>query len=522
MTNTQTTTKTNHYFRVLVMLAVLAMMTSLLVASAARPAHASTTFFVNSVGDQSDAVTGGSCDVDPQAQGNQCTLRAAIQDANNTLGADQIDFSIAGTQVHTIFPQSPLPQINGQTSIDGYSQPGAAPNTLAQGDNAVINVELDGRSAGANVRGLLFAQASNSGVWGLAIDNFSGSGIEVDGGLGVRIEGNFIGTEPTGTVDRGNGGFGVLLAPAGASNNGGAHTVGGDEPSERNVISGNARDGVVISFSRSNVVQGNYIGTDKDGTDTLTNDDMGNSGSGVLIDRSGNNTIGGSAAGLGNVISNSDSRGVFIDASSDDKVLGNRIGTDRTGTKNLGNFLSGVEIRDSSNNAVGDGTAGGSNTVAFSGKEGVLIDGSSTANSVLSDSIFSNARLGINLQGGFEGASGVTANDPGDVDNGANGLQNRPVLSSAKTVSGTTTIVGKLSSAPSTTYRIQFFSNASGNEGKKLIGQKTITTDGSGDRSFTFQPAGKVAAGRTVTATATNASTHETSEFSAARTVVSA
>jgi hypothetical protein len=523
MTNTRTTTtKTNHYFGALVAL-VATLAASLLVASA-NPAHASTVFTVNSEGDQTDAIIGGSCDVDLGTTGDQCTLRAAIEDSNTTPGADQIVFNIPGTQVHTIFPNRPLPPITGQTSIDGYSQqPGASPNTLAQGDNAVIKVQLDGSFAGTGANGLTFVtdsvhDASNSGVQGLAINNFSAKGVEVDGGLGVRITGNFIGTDATGTVDRGNGSSGVSLLGSNASA-GGAHVVGGDEPAERNVISGNGGDGVNIFLSRSNVVQGNYIGTDNDGTDTLTNDDLGNSGSGVSIEQSGNNTVGGSTAELGNVISNSDSRGVVITSSSDDKVFGNRIGTDRTGTKNLGNFLASVEIRGSSNTTVGDGTAGGSNTVAFSGKEGVLISGSSSGNSVLRNSIFSNARLGINLAGGFEDAAGVTANDPGDVDSGPNGLQNRPVLSSAKTNSGTTTIQGNLSSAPGVTYKLQFFSNASGNEGRTFMGQKSVTTGADGKVKFTFKPARKVAVGSTVTSTATNTATHNTSEFSAPRTV---
>src|SRR5215212_7385536 len=104
---------------------------------------------------------------------------------------------------------------------------------------------------------------------------------------------------------------------------------------------------------------------------------------------------------------------------------------------------------------------------------------------------------------------------------GANALQNFPVITSAKTVSGKTTIKGKLNSRPNSGYLIQFFSNPSGDEGQKFIGQKSVTTDGSGNTSFTFTPSSVVKVGQTVTATATKDSNGNTSEFSAPRTVAS-
>jgi CSLREA domain-containing protein len=516
-----------YFYRMSMAAAVLVLVTSLLVVSAARSAQASSPFVVNSAGDQQDANTAdGVC---LTLSGASCTLRAAIQQANANPGADTINFNHPNSFAF-IQPQSPLPQITEQTTIDGYTQPGSSPNTLAQGDNAAIRVQLDGRSAG-NTSGLIFNEASNSIVQGLAINNFSRDGIAVVGGLGVRIRGNFIGTDEFGTSDQGNGEHGVDLRSSFASA-GGAHFVGGDSPASRNVISGNGRDGVSISESSSNVVQGNYIGTDKDGTDALTNDDMGNDDLGVGIDQSANNTIGGPAAGQGNVISNSDSVGVFIGRSTGNVVLGNRIGTDRTGKKDLGNLFVGLEISGSSNTEIGNGTAEGSNTIAFSGHEGVdvtegggAVPGNTNANTVSGNSIFSNAGLAINLRGGLEDFLGRTANDTGDVDIGPNSLQNKPVLTSAKTVSGKTIIKGRLNSAGNVPYIVQFYSNPRGtNEGAKFIGQKIVSTDASGDATFRFKPSKKVAAGRTITATATrdffNVPT-DTSEFSAAKKVIS-
>jgi hypothetical protein len=109
----------------------------------------------------------------------------------------------------------------------------------------------------------------------------------------------------------------------------------------------------------------------------------------------------------------------------------------------------------------------------------------------------------------------------GDVDAGPNNLQNNPMLTSAKTVSGKTTIAGKLESTAGQTFTIEFYANpADTDEGKTFVGEKTITTTVGGIRSFTFSPTTAVKVGQAITATATNDSTHDTSEFSAPRTVV--
>jgi titin len=164
-------------------------------------------------------------------------------------------------------------------------------------------------------------------------------------------------------------------------------------------------------------------------------------------------------------------------------------------------------------NIVGDGTSGGSNTIAFNDGNGVRVatfgGPPTTGNRVRSNSIFSNDGLGIDLNG-----DGRTLNDPKDPDTGANNLQNFPVLTSATTTSsGATTIQGVLNSAPNRTFLVQFFANPSGeNEGKKFIGQRTVSTDAAGNVSFSFIPGQAVPVGQNVTATATSGS--NTSEFS--------
>ena len=487
---------------------------------AAQPAHAATTFTVNDTRDSPDAssIAGGTCDIDVFIIGDQCTLRAAIQQANATTGADTINFAIPGTGVKTIAVGAaglgPLPTITDPVTINGYTQPGSSPNTLAVGDNAVLKIELAGNGAIGSALEITHVSGS-SVIKGLVINRF-GEGIDIHGDtVGNRIEGNFIGTDPSGTIDKGNTDDGVNIF-GGASEN----VVGGTAPAARNVISGNTFNAVFVSGANNNMIQGNYVGTDKTGTKALANGDGPGGGAAVSINNSSGNTVGGTTAGARNLISGNKSDGVaiFDSRSQDNEVLGNRIGTTANGTGALGNGGAGVFIQ-GSNNSVGNGTAGGSNTIAFNGKDGVEVQ-FGTGNAISRNSIFSNVGLGIDLVGGVEDAAGRTANDLDDPDQGPNTLQNKPVLSSAKTVSGKTTIKGALNSGhQGFDYLIQFYSNPSGtDEGKKFIGQKIVTTDGIRNATFTFSPATAVSAGQTITATATDSFVGH-SEFSAPKTV---
>ena len=175
-------------------------------------------------------------------------------------------------------------------------------------------------------------------------------------------------------------------------------------------------------------------------------------------------------------------------------VQGNAIGTDVTGTSPLGNALAGVAVV---GNAIG--------------------------NAILTNTIFGNARLGIDL-----GADGVTPNDLGDGDTGPNNLQNFPVLTSAISTGGTTTVQGTLNSRPGTTpgsggvYRIEFFASGVADpsgfgQGQFFLGFINVTTDASGNASFSFNTP-TPASGQFITATATSIDSDQgsnnTSEFS--------
>ena len=495
------------------------------------PAQAATTFTVNSTADAPDAfTTSNTCDTDVFTSGDQCTLRAAIQQANATAGADAINFAISGTGVKTIAVGSSglgeLPTITEQVTINGYTQPGASPNTKTVGNDASLKIVLDGtNSSGRRGSGLEIQNASNSVIKGLVVNRFTTQGINIAGNsVGTRIEGNFIGTDPSGTLDRGNGNDGVGLFDGPSQT-----VIGGTTPAARNLISANDDQGIDLGNSSSpgalpeeHRIQGNYIGTDRSGTK-----DLGNRFCGVSLLETSANTVGGTTAASRNLVSGNNA-GVCLFDASDTKVLGNRIGTTASGTGALGNDLSGVEIFGSGSfNSLGDGTAAGSNTIGFNAKDGVIVGGTTLGNRISRNSIFSNGGFGIDLIGpGETNSTDVsTPNDPGDADSGPNGLQNKPVISSAKTSSTETTINGKLSSVPDTLYRVEFYSNPSGNEGKKFLGSKLVSTDASGNATFTFSPASKVSAGQTVTATARaellELTAVGTSEFSAPTKVAS-
>ncbi len=194
-------------------------------------------------------------------------------------------------------------------------------------------------------------------------------------------------------------------------------------------------------------------------------------------------------------------------------VQGNFIGTDVNGTAALGNSSAGVYVFGASNNTIGGILSGEPDTIAFNGAGGVVVNGG-TGNGILSNSIFANIGLGIDL-----GDDGVTLNDTGDGDSGSNNLQNFPVLTSLTIASGNTTIDGSLNSAANTAFRVEFFASEtadpSGNgEGQTFLGSKDVTTDGSGNAAFTavlpvLSPAGQAV----ITATATDPN-NNTSEFS--------
>src|SRR5208337_3951679 len=188
------------------------------------------------------------------------------------------------------------------------------------------------------------------------------------------------------------------------------NTVGGAGEPARNIISGNVGDGVrIIDSSSANLVQGNFIGTNLDGTQRF-----GNLGNGVEINSfSSANTIGGTTEAARNVISGNGLDGILIQLSPANPepgnyVQGNYIGTDQSGTNSLGNLHNGVSILDAPNNLIGGILTGAGNVISGNGQDGILIV---TIN-------VSSGSTGDLVQGNFIGTDATGANPLGNQDNG--------------------------------------------------------------------------------------------------------
>lgn len=272
--------------------------------------------------------------------------------------------------------------------------------------------------------------------------------------------------------------------------------------------------GIILQGGGENVIAGNIIGTNVTYDTGIGNRD------GVYIFNSADNTVGGTTLPDRNIIGGNTDDGVNFEGAGafGNVVVGNVIGTDPSGNVNLGNAGDGVKISNtSSDNVVGGTEPGAGNLIAFNHGRGVYSERDTTfatGNSILGNSMRANNGLGIDLDG-----ENVTANDAGDTDEGANHLQNFPVLTQAETVTGSVSIAGAFNSSSDTDYRIEFFANescdTSGNgEGERFIGAVDVTTDGTGDASIDATFAVDVEAGEWITATATDAD-HNTSEFSA-------
>lgn len=417
-----------------------------------------------------------------------------------------------------------------------------ATGNLIQGN--FIGTDATGANAlTTNGTGIIVLGANDTLIGGTTpaarnIISGNGTGISVGGGAtNVGIQGNYIGTNPAGTVALGNRFGGVSID--GANNN----TVGGTSAGAGNVISasvgiGGSKNGVTISNSTGNKVQGNFIGTNAAGNAAL-----GNAASGVVIFNSSNSLVGGAGLNARNVISANGEDGVRITTSGgnvapNNVVQGNYIGTDVTGTVNFGNGSAGVNVANVDNNIVGGTGAGEGNLIAFNGVatpsfgNGVRVTGGTvdgvfhgTGNRIRGNSIFSNARLGIDLVVNNENTE-VTANDSCDADTGTNKLQNYPVITSANNAGGSTVINGTLNSTASTAFNIDFFSSqscdSSGNgEGQNYLGSTTVNTDAGCNAGFSVTLPVGIYGNSSITATATDPAGN-TSEFSSCAALAAA
>lgn len=349
--------------------------------------------------------------------------------------------------------------------------------------------------------------SSNTGS-GVAIIQSVAPGASATGNL---VQRNFIGTDATGQAALSNGQNGVTIN--GASGN----TIGG--PSGGNVLSGNTGAGVFISGGASgNSVRENNIGVDIFSSVSVPNSTgveidsspgntvggtvsggknliSGNNGNGVSIRGSAstgnivrgnfigtdsdaigtipntengvaifsgalNNTIGGTGVDTGNVISGNGGSGVFISDSFSNIVLGNMIGTDSSGTMAASNGGNGISIRGGANTLIGGVSTGAGNIIAFNNG---LHGGVSILDADIQGTgthVVGNSIFSNAVLGINIGDDGVTPNDPGDGDAGPNNVQNFPVLSTAASGGGFTVVQGTLNSTANTTFTLGFYSSS--------------------------------------------------------------
>ncbi len=510
---------------------------------------------INSEGDAVDLAPGdGFCDTGNSVviSGQnvpECTLRAAILEANAHPGADRLIYDPNGPNAtpgsYHIKPGSALPAVTERVVLGGL--PGAT------------DVELDGLAAGAGTNGLRFAfGASGSEVRRMVIYLYR-DGIFVDGADEVVIVDSVVGTDRSDSTVLGNFGAGIHYKNA----DGGR--IGGTAPGEGNHVAGNDGSGILIETSSGVLVQGNLIGTTSDGSAPLPNGSHG-----VELSDSTGSTVGGTEPLAQNIISGNGGAGVALLSKADDnEVLGNRIGTDLTGSAAVPNAKSGILVgNDGHDNVIAENLVSGNtqhgvliegaftrrnalsanrigtdftgdaplangghgvfirndahanrigkpdrNRIAFNTGDGIRVTGAeSVDNRFDQNEIFSNGGLGIDL-----GGDGVTVNDLGDGDSGPNNRQNFPLITS---YDDTGFARGSLSTVPNTGFLIDLFASASCDpsghgEAERYIGFAVALSDASGEALWTAPP-GFDPARPVLTATAIRVgSKEETSELSA-------
>ena len=419
--------------------------------------------------------------------------------------------------------------VSGTVTVGGA---GPGDGNLISG-NVFNQVSLDGLSAGTvagNVIGLnaagnsaLVPGANAAGVTGVEVN---GPGATIGGATnGARnvisgqrdaiilraagdnavIRRNYLGTDVSGTTAIG-GRYGVWIDHSSGTD------IGGANPSDRNIISGNF-SGVHVdgAGADSNTIRNNYIGTDVTGTA-----DLGNSNAGVVLFNGSTNTLVGGSTTEGNLISGNPI-GVYATFGTTGNILnGNKIGPTATGAGGIGNN-TGVLVVDTSTVSIGENY---SNTIAHNTGVGVQVQTTTGQAKIRMNDIYSNGGLGIDL----DPPAGKDTNDAGDADDNAGGRpnngQNYPVITSAVSNG---TIDFSLDSKQGD-YMVDFFESAtcdpSGNgEGEDWFASiVTNHTSPAGNQTFST-PAGPLTPGRYVTATATSAgagaTVGDTSEFSA-------
>jgi len=330
------------------------------------------------------------------------SLRWAITEANQNSGADTIVFNIPDSDdgfdgtVWWIRPQTMLPAFyDDSTWVNGQSQTINMGNRNTKGPEIII---YGGDITDPNQAIGFLVMSSNNTISGLVISGFASFGIRFrnDTAKHNEIWGNYIGTDPAGENAMGN------LTGIYISRSAGSTIIGGGGEERRNIISGNIQNGIYTVVSDSNIISGNYIGTDPSGTFSIPNGSDGKH-SGIWISYGKHNIIGGSDADTRNIISGNGRDAIHMTYADSNIVIGNYIGVDVTGTVLLANGIVGVgdglDIRyGSSYNIIGGTNPGERNVVCGSPNMGIRI-GESDGKSSTDHNIVLGNYVGTDVNG---------------------------------------------------------------------------------------------------------------------------
>ncbi|MEM6805093.1 MAG: right-handed parallel beta-helix repeat-containing protein, partial [Bacteroidota bacterium] len=333
-------------------------------------------------------------------------------------------------------------------------------------------------------------------------------------GSHYRVYNNYIGTDISGTFAIPNTGLGLFVR-------GDSAVIGGSTALERNIISGNI-GGILVANPTAigTKIIGNYFGTDHTGTLAI-----GNAQFGLSLNACTEVTVGGINPGEGNLISANQKDGLVLNSGNTIYILGNRIGTDISGTLVLGNDESGITLNSPVNVYIGDGTVAGANVISANQWHGINFSGSADTVNIKYNYIgtdpstllnLGNGIYGIAINGGSQAEIGGTLPNEGNfiannasggihiyyfrsiqnqilgnsiydnagpgirLTSGSNNYQTAPELTGYNQLPGSTTFFGNFTSLPNTNFRLEFFSSPTSEQGKTYLGATFITTDATG------------------------------------------
>ena len=435
------------------------------------------------------------------------SLRVAIASANATPGAQVIRFNLNGSCPRTIQLATPLPDIVDSVFIDGYSQPGSAPNTRLIGSDAQLCVAVTGGLAGLS-HALQVPQAAPAAttlvVSGLAFSGGFTTAIALRGGSGHALRGSAVGGIGPGNIGLlGSNTTDVVIRGTAQK-----VTIGGNDVADRNSFGGSVLNSIVLNdeSSAGHSIIGNYFGLTPDGNDVQP--------------------IGSSA--------------ISAQASAGVKIRANVIAAYAASAIDVsGPTASGYQIRD---NRIG-ASAYGLTPSKFGGGNGVEISGGSGNHEVLLNTIVNQQQAGIWLTGSagngtqirynsiaFNGTSGLglgidlgalgpTPDDALDADSGPNGLQNAPVVSASFALAGgARRLRGRLASTPGKALMVDVYRSGfcpGGNRGadaRTPVISQTVYTNGAGVGYFNADIPGQYGPAY-LSATATDQDSGDTSEI---------